>query len=31
MHDDFQMEGGDYGRIVKYYEKYDPSANLDLI
>lgn len=30
MHDKFQMEGGSYGKIIKYYEKSDPSANLDL-
>jgi hypothetical protein len=30
MHDKFQMQGGTYGNIIKYYEKYDPNANLDL-
>jgi predicted lipoprotein with Yx(FWY)xxD motif len=30
MHDRFQMQGGSYGKIIKYYEKYDPNANLDL-
>ena len=30
MHDKFQMQGGFYGNIIKYYEKYDPNANLDL-
>jgi hypothetical protein len=30
IHDKFQMEGGSYGEIIKYYEKYDPNANLDL-
>jgi hypothetical protein len=30
MHDKFQMQGGFYGKIIKYYEKYDPNANLDL-
>ncbi len=30
MHDKFQMQGGKYGNIIKYYEKYDPNANLDL-
>jgi len=30
MHDKFQMQGGSYGNIIKYYEKHDPNANLDL-
>jgi hypothetical protein len=30
MHDKFQMQDGGYGNIIKYYEKYDPNANLDL-
>ncbi len=30
MHDKFQMQKGTYGNIIKYYEKYDPNANLDL-
>ena len=30
VHDKRQMEGGDYGVIIKYYEKADPNANLDL-
>jgi hypothetical protein len=30
MHDKFQMQGGTYGNIIKYYEKYDPNVNLDL-
>ena len=30
MHDKFQMQDGVYGKIIKYYEKYDPNANLDL-
>jgi hypothetical protein len=30
MHDKFQMQGGSYGRIIKYYEKSDSNANLDL-
>jgi hypothetical protein len=31
MHDKFQMQGGTYGKIIKYYEKQDPNANLDLL
>ena len=30
MHDKYQMQDGSYGKIIKYYEKYDPTANLDL-
>jgi hypothetical protein len=30
VHDKGQMEGGSYGVIIKYYEKDDASANLDL-
>ena len=30
VHDKRQMEGGVYGVIIKYYEKQDPNANLDL-
>jgi len=30
IHDKRQMEGGSYGEIIKYYEKYDTNANLDL-
>ena len=30
MHDKFQMEGGGYGNIIKYYEKHDANSNLDL-
>lgn len=30
MHDKYQMQGGAYGDIIKYYEKADPGANLDL-
>ena len=30
MHDKFQMQGGSYGNIIKYYEKHDPNANLHL-
>ena len=30
MHDRFQMQNGTYGKIIKYYEKYDANANLDL-
>jgi len=31
MHDKFQMQYGVYGNIVKYYEKFDANANLDLV
>ena len=30
IHDKYQMQGGSYGNIIKYYEKYDANANLDL-
>ncbi|MDJ0631129.1 MAG: hypothetical protein QNJ44_22925 [Rhodobacter sp.] len=30
VHDKRQMEDGAYGVIIKYYQKADPSANLDL-
>ncbi|MCJ7516326.1 MAG: hypothetical protein MUO89_10290 [Dehalococcoidia bacterium] len=30
MHDKFQMQGGYYGNIIKYYEKSAPNANTDL-
>jgi hypothetical protein len=30
IHDKFQMQGGSYGKVIKYYEKSDPNANLDL-
>lgn len=30
LHDKYQMQGGDYGNIIKYCEKADTNANLDL-
>jgi hypothetical protein len=30
MHIRHQLEGGAYGNIIRFYEKYDPTSNLDL-
>jgi hypothetical protein len=30
MHIRSELEGGSYGEVIRYYEKYDANANLDL-